>query len=125
MWATPGEKGYTNGYTANSFRPAGAVNAYQYTEFILRAMGYSSAANTDLSTTLIRAAAAGVLTGSEIAALQGGTFLRAQLVYISYYALSAWLPGGEETLGDTLMDLDVFTAREWKQAAGMVTTGRL
>ena len=119
------EKGYTNGYTDNRFRPAGAVNAYQYTEFILRAMGYSSAANTDLSTTLIRAAAAGVLTGSEIAALQGGTFLRAQLVYISYYALSAWLPGGEETLGDTLMDLDVFTAREWKQAAGMVTTGRL
>lgn len=38
------EKGYTNGYTATSFKPAGAVNAYQYTEFVLRAMGYSSAA---------------------------------------------------------------------------------
>ena len=41
-------KGYTNGYSATQFKPAGAVNAYQYTEFLLRAMGYSSASNTDL-----------------------------------------------------------------------------
>ena len=36
-------RGYTNGYSATQFKPAGAVNAYQYTEFVLRAMGYSSA----------------------------------------------------------------------------------
>ncbi len=47
------EKGYTNGYTATSFKPAGAVNAYQYTELVLRAMGYSSAANKKSSDTLL------------------------------------------------------------------------
>ena len=26
-------RGYTNGYSATQFKPAGAVNAYQYTEF--------------------------------------------------------------------------------------------
>ena len=39
--------GYTNGFSPTTFQPAGAVNAWQYTEFILRAMGYSSAATTD------------------------------------------------------------------------------
>ena len=119
------EKGYTNGYAATSFKPAGAVNAYQYTEFVLRAMGYSSAENTDLSTTLTRAVIAGVLTDNEAAALQRETFLRAQLVYISYYALEAELPSGEETLADRLMDLDVFTRSEWRSARELVSTERL
>lgn len=119
------EMGYTNGYTATAFKPAGAVNAYQYTEFVLRAMGYSSAANTDLSTTLLRAVLAGVLTEGEAAALQTESFLRAQLVYISYYALDAALATDDCTLAESLMDLDVFTAREWRQAEKMVSTDRL
>lgn len=119
------EMGYTNGYTADTFRPAGAVNAYQYTEFVLRAMGYSSAANTDLSATLIRATDAGVLTAREVAALQTETFLRAQLVYISYYALHSVLPDGSSTLADTLMDLGVFQAGDWRQAQRLVQTERL
>lgn len=119
------EKGYTNGYTANSFRPAGAVNAYQYTEFVLRAMGYSSTSNTDLSSTLARAVTAGVLTSQDSTALQRETFLRAQLVYISYYALDAQLPEDDWTLADDLMDLGVFTVQEWRQARKLVTTSRL
>ena len=119
------EKGYTNGYTTTSFKPAGAVNAYQYTEFVLRAMGYSSAKNTDLSTTLARAVIAGVLTDQEAASLQKETFLRAQLVYISYYALAAQLPEDDWTLADELIDLGVFTSQEWRQASGLVTTSRL
>ena len=108
------EKGYTNGYTATSFKPAGAVNAYQYTEFVLRAMGYSSAANKDLSDTLLRAVNAGVLTDGDTAMLQSAAFLRAQLVYISYYALEADLPDGSQSLADRLMDLGVFTRDEWR-----------
>lgn len=119
------EMGYTNGYTADSFRPAGAVNAYQYTEFVLRAMGYSSAANTDLSTTLDQAVEAGVLTVNEAAVLRTGTFLRAQLVYISYYALDALLPDGSRTLADALIELDVFSARQWREAEALVDTRRL
>lgn len=65
------------------------MNAYQYTEFVLRAMGYSSASNTNLSDTLERAVSCGVLTAGESAMLQSDPFLRAELVYISYYALDA------------------------------------
>lgn len=119
------EKGYTNGYTATAFKPAGAVNAYQYTEFVLRAMGYSSAANTDLSTTLTRAVAAGVLTERETAALAKATFLRAQLVYISYYALEAELADGSGTLADRLMDLGVFTRSEWRASWALVPGDRI
>jgi hypothetical protein len=48
-------KGYTNGYTATLFKPNQTVTVNQYTEFLLRAMGYSSTATTDLSDTLARA----------------------------------------------------------------------
>lgn len=118
-------KGYTNGYSATQFKPAGAVNAYQYTEFVLRAMGYSSAANTDLSDTLLRAQEAGVLTSGEVSMLQSDKFLRAELVYISYYALSAALPDGGQTLGDLLEGKGVFTAWERQTAESMVTGWRL
>ena len=117
--------GYTNGYSATQFKPAGAANAYQYTEFVLRAMGYSSAANTNLGDTLFRAEEAGVLTAGEAAMLQQDKFLRAELVYISYYALEAELPDGSQTLGDLLCDKGVFTKREYRDAENMVTSWRL
>ena len=119
------EKGYTNGYTATSFKPAGAVNAYQYTEFVLRAMGYSSAANKNLSDTLLRAVNAGVLTDGDATMLQSATFLRAQLVYISYYALESDLPDGGRSLADRLMDLGVFTRDEWRDSWKLVKSERL
>lgn len=118
-------KGYTNGYSATQFKPAGAVNAYQYTEFVLRAMGYSSAANTNLADTFVRAQEAGVLTAGEVSMLQADQFLRAELVYISYYALDAVLPGEGRTLGDLLCEKGVFTSWERETAAAMVTGWRL
>ena len=116
--------GYTNGYSATSFRPAGAVNAYQYTEFVLRAMGYSSAANTNLADTLTRARDCGVLTEGEVAMLQRDPFLRAELAYLSYYALEAVLPDGG-TLGERLEEKGVFTRAEWDAARGQVPGWRL
>jgi len=117
--------GYTNGYSATQFKPAGAVNAKQYTEFVLRAMGYSSASNTNLEDTLFRAQEAGVLTAGETAMLQQDKFLRAELVYISYYALEAVLPDGSGTLGDLLCEKGVFTSRAYREAEDMVTSWRL
>ena len=119
------EKGYTNGYTATQFKPGNAVNAYQYTEFVLRAMGYSSVANTNLADTLIRAEKAGLLTSGEAARLQVEKFLRADLVYISYYALDTELADGEQTLAEKLMDQDVFAKRDWRDAGELVTSRRL
>lgn len=119
------EKGYTNGYTETEFRPAGAVNVFQYTEFILRAMGYSSAQNTNIGDALARAQAAGVLTEGETVALQAVKFLRADLVYLSYYALDAALPDGSMTLGALLEEKGVFTGKEWKAAHSLVTSNRM
>ena len=117
--------GYTNGYSATQFKPAGAVNARQYTEFVLRAMEYSSSANTNLSDTLLRAQNAGVLTPGEVEMLQRDQFLRAELVYISYYALDAWMPDGGRTLGDFLQGKGIFTSQEREAARSMVSGWRL
>ena len=106
------EKGYTNGYSAAEFRPSSPVNARQYTEFVLRALGYSSASNTDLSDALARAQSAGLLTEGEAAMLQRDPFLRAELVYISYYALEVPVSGMGQTLAQRLMDKGVFTQAE-------------
>lgn len=119
------EKGYTNGYTATAFKPAGAVNANQYTEFVLRATGHSSAANTHLADTLDRAVQAGVLTMGEAAMLQRDPFLRAELVYISYYALDAVMAETGLTLGETLERAGVFTHRELLDAQDLVRSSRI
>lgn len=117
------ERGYTTGYSATEFRPAGAANAFQYTEFVLRAMGYS--ASTSLADVFDRAMSAGLLTAGEADMLRRDRFLRAELVYISYYALEAPLPNSGRTLADRLMDAGVFTAAEWDSARGLVTSWRL
>lgn len=115
------EKGYTNGYTATTFKPALSITANQYVEFMLRALGYSSSGNTNLSDTLDRACISGVLTSTEAASLRTGTFLRADLVYISYYALDAAVSGSSSTLGSVLMSKGIFTQQEWTTARSMVT----
>lgn len=113
-------KGYTNGYSATTFRPSQTVTVGQYMEFMLRALGYSSAANTDLSGTLDNAYANGVITSGELTALQSGTFLRADLVYVSYYALDATMAGTGITLRDTLMNKGTFTSAQVSAAAALV-----
>ena len=117
-------KGYTNGYTATLFRPAQTITATQYMEFILRALGYSSADNKDLTSTLPNALANGVITPGEMTSLQSGTFLRADLAYLSFYALDATVAGSGQTLRDALLAKGVFTAAEADAAASLVTGGR-
>lgn len=119
------ERGYTNGYTATAFRPGQTVSANQYTEFVLRALGYSSIANTDLSNTLRRATDCGLLTEGEAAALGSGSFLRAHLVYISCQAVDTVTASGP-TLGDHLMEMGVYTFAEEAEARALVNgAGRL
>lgn len=119
------DKGYTNGYTADTFRPSQKISAGQYVEFALRALGYSSAANTDISDALLRAKTAGVLTESECAMLDSGPFLRAELVYISYYTLDAPHAVSGLPLRQLLLEQGVFTPAEAIGAAELITSGRL
>lgn len=113
-------QGYTNGYTATLFKPNQVVSANQYVEFMLRALGYSSVANTDLSGTMDNALINGVLQDFEVEALRNGTFLRADLVYVSYFALDALVADTGLSLKNTLMDKGVFTSAEARAAAKLV-----
>lgn len=119
------EKGYTNGYTAKLWKPANTVNVYQYTEFILRALGYSSAANTNLADTLERAQTAGVMTPTEAAAMKNVTFLRAHLVYLSYYAMDVPVAETGVPLREVLIGKGVFTWDEAAAAQALVTAPRI
>ena len=116
-------KGYTNGYTATTFLPSQTIPANQYAEFVLRALGYS-APGASLATTLDRAYENGVITAGELEALRSDTFLRADLAYISYYALDARLASSGETLRDALLSRGVFTGAESREASAAVSSFR-
>lgn len=120
------EKGYTNGYTTTLFKPGNKVNAYQYTEFILRALSYSSAENTNISGALTNARDCGVITEGELTMLlTASPFTRAELVYLSYYALDAYLFESTTTLRQHLMDAGVFNSYQSNTASSMVSGSRL
>ena len=119
------EKGYTNGFTATTFRPSQTITAQQYVEFMLRALGYSSNANTDLTSTFDNAVLYGVLTAGERSQLTGSTFLRADLVYVSYYALDVVEASSGQLLSQVLQEKGVFTSAELSAAQAMVTSSRI
>ena len=123
------ERGYSNGVGTDSlghsyFGTQQTASAAMYVEFMLRALGYSSTATTNISDALDRAVTAGVLTAGERTALQSSDFLRADVAYLSYYALSARTSGGA-ALSQKLIDAGVFTDADYRAAQAMVTTGRL
>ena len=117
-------KGYTNGYSATTFRPGQTITVNQYVEFMLRALGYSSTANTNLADTLARAENDGVLTAGEVSMLQSDPFLRSELAYVSYYALDARMSGSSETLRGALLSRGIFTSAEAASASAMVSSPR-
>lgn len=123
------EKGYSNGvgrdrYGREIFGPQMETSAQMYTEFVLRALGHSSTAVADISDALSRAERAGVLTAAEAAAMQSESFLRADVVYLSYYALAAETAEGG-SLSRRLIRAGVFTAEDYRAAQALVTTMRL
>ena len=67
---------------------------------------------------------AGVLTAGERTALQSSGFLRADVAYLSYYALSARTSGGA-ALSRKLIDAGVFTDADYRAAQALVKTARI
>lgn len=129
-WAAPYvayayQKGYSNGMSADMFGSSVSASVQMYTEFILRALGYSSTAQADISDALTRAVSCGVITGNERAALESGAFVRADVVYLSYYALEAVLSGEPFTLYEKLISDGVFTSSDYRRATALVTTQRI
>ena len=102
------EKGYTNGTGVSDsgqryFGPDVQMTAGEYVTFLLRALGYSDSGSTPdftWDTAILRAVELGVLTSQEQAMLTEQTFLRAQVVYLSCFALNAPLKDGSGILLD-------------------------
>ena len=123
------EKGYSNGvgrdrYGRELFGSDMDASAIMYTEFMLRALGYSSTDVSDISDALERAQSVGVITAGEVSSLKSTDFLRADVVYLSYYALSARMSDGTE-LSRRLSGAGVFSAADYRTAQALVTTGRI
>ena len=128
-WALPYaayaySKGYTNGVGPTTFGTAMSASAEMYTEFLLRALRYSSTAQSDISNAPERAYFAGVLTAGEVSALRASAFLRADVVYLSYYALETNVSGGSK-LSDTLIARGVFSDAAYRASRAMVNSARI
>ena len=128
-WALPYaayaySKGYTNGVGPTTFGTTMSASAEMYTEFLLRALRYSSTAQSDISNAPERAHFAGVLTAGEVSALRASAFLRADVVYLSYYALETNVSGGSK-LSDTLIARGVFSDAAYRASRAMVNSARI
>lgn len=106
------EKGYTTGVGQDAsgrlyFGPNQTISVGEYMTFVLRALGYSeSGTNPDFSwqTAMEAGVRLGVIRQSERTMLEGTSFLRAQVVYLSVCALSAPTKSGGILLNQTAVN---------------------
>ncbi len=119
------QKGYSNGVDATLFGTDEDTTAQMYVEFLLRTLGYSSTAQTDISTALARGKKSALINSGEVTVLENTAFWRADVVYLSYYALDCRLSGSSQTLCAKLRNAKVFTAEEYKRAQALVKSSRL
>lgn len=104
------EKGYTNGVGESAsgelyFAPDRPISADEYVTLILRALGYTDSGTVPdftWDTAVTRAVTWGVLSSGEQAMLAQSELLRAQVVYLSYFALNAPMKGGGVLLDRTV-----------------------
>ena len=126
------EKGYTNGVGerpsgALYFAPDRQISAEEYVTLILRALGYTdSGAAPDFTwdTAVSRAVSWGLLSSGEQAMLSQSQFLRAQVVYLSYFALNAPMKGGGVLL-DRTVSSGGLNRSQLEQVMAAVTVPRL
>lgn len=119
------QRGYTNGVSPTEFGPNGDITATQYMEFLLRALGYSTAGADDYTTALPRALALGAITQGEYNMLTQDPFLRAQVAYVSYYMLDMPVSGTQQTLAQRLQAAGLISEAQLSAARGQVDSPRL
>lgn len=119
-WALPYvafayDRGYTKGQEIDNqwrvvFGSDQPLAARDYVTFLLRALGHSEGTDFTWETALSDAQRLGVLTEGEVSLLTEKPFLRAQVVYLSYIALSANIAGESGTLLDKLISAGAVSA---------------
>lgn len=104
------ENGLTNGISETKFGN-GDVSAAMYLTFVLRALGYSDTNSLDFTwnNPFDLAQSIGLLNDS----VNIETFWRADVVLLSFSALSTKLKNSERTLSDKLIDTGIFTRSQY------------
>ncbi len=92
--------------------------------FLLRALGYTEETDFQWLSAVTDAQTLGVLTEGDVTMLTEKSFLRAQVAYLSYFALSAKTAGGE-TLLDRLATAGAVDAAVAKNAMSGLEGQRL
>ena len=124
------EQGLTKGVddAAMLFGTADYVTAGQYVTFILRALGYQDSGDTPdftWDTALQRGMDLGILTAGEYKMLMEEPFLRAQVAYLSYFALEHTYKDRAETLQTQLTTSGVLDAADVAAVRGGIDGSRL
>ena len=119
------QQGYSNGISADKFGSQNLISAAEYMELFLRATGYSAVGEDDYRTSLTRAAEHTIITAAEESALSADSFLRAHVVYLSYYGLDVVCNGTCRTVAENLQSAGVFTASDYQTAKGLVKSHRI
>lgn len=113
----------TNGIGDSKFGSDTLLSAKQYTTFVLRSIGYYDKIDFDYDNALDKAIQTGLLGASEGASLKKTTtFLRNDLVGISYNALSAKLKASNLSLLDKLVNTDKTIFKPAARVLGLYTS---
>lgn len=91
----------TNGYTATTYNGGAPANTNQYTTFVLRALGYESGKDFEVSSAWISSDDLGITAEQYHTTVNG--FCRGDVAVISNAALSAFIKGTSQTLKDLLL----------------------
>lgn len=108
------ETGLTKGVSETEFGMAQEATAQQFVTFVLRALGYSDGEEGDFEyANAIDLAKELDIIGENV---DTESFLRADMVIISFNALYSFMKGGEKTLAQKLKEDGVFTDEDEKSA---------
>ena len=133
-WARPYvsyaySKGYTKGVEVTdegvTFGTQYIMAPRDYVTFLLRALQYEEGTDFTWKHAIDDGVTLGLLTEGERTLLTEHTFLRAQIVYLSYFTLSANIAGGETTLVSQLTSTGAIEASVANATMSGITVARL
>lgn len=134
-WALPYvayayDKGYTKGYEVNEqkqviFGTQDILTGRHYLTFLLRALDFKEETDFTWERSVTDARSLGLLTQGEVNLLSREQFLRSQVVYLSYFALSAKTADGRTTMLDRLTAGGAVSAEAARTTMSNVTVNRL
>ena len=106
------ENGLTNGISKTMFGSASEASSSMYITFVLRALGYSDkTGDFSWDNPFTLAEKTGIMKGNP----NTSSFMRGDVVLVSYAALEAEVKGTGKTLADKLIEAGVFTEEKYNE----------